>query len=416
MRVPAVGGAGPDAASGSALGAGRVEARRHPDGELAPLARPVAPDGGGAAVQLGEPADQRQPDALAALGLAARRGEVEGPGEHRGGDALAVIPDAEDDGILLPRDGDPDASPRVGGPGGVAEQADEDLLQPRRVRVERERARGRGEGELVMALVDQRADRGGRGAGGRGAVQPLAPQLDLPPGDAREVQQVVELTHQVPELPLHGVLGPGDVLRRGRPPRQVQGSADGGHRVAQVVREPAEELVLAAHFIPEGLQGTLPAGVGRIGVGPGGDHVDGQQRRLAPVGRGLHRDPLDPALPPCPVAPRRREGPRRLPDAARALLQERSHPLGRIGDHLGQRPAAELVARPADPPLHPLVGPDDLPVRPDDHGRPREELEDLQQRLRGHGITSPLDPPEDGLNTDRDRTVGVRPARRPTGS
>ena len=60
-------------------------------------------------MQLGEPPDQRQPDPLADVGWVARR-EVEDPGSIAGG-IFALIPDAEDDGILLPRDGDPDAAP-----------------------------------------------------------------------------------------------------------------------------------------------------------------------------------------------------------------------------------------------------------------------------------------------------------------
>ena len=286
---------------GRALGlrSGRLVGRRQPDGEFHRRSRPFAPDGGGAAVQLGEPLDQHQPDPLDDVGRVARRGEVERPGERRGRDIFALIADAEHDGLLLPRDGDPDASARVGGPGGVSEQADEDLLQPRRIRVERQPARRRGERELLVTLVDQRANRRHGGAGGRGGVQTLPPQLDPPAGDAREVQQVVELPHQVLELTLHGVLGPGDVLRRGRPSRQVQGTADGGHRVAQVVRRAG--------------RGTRPCGAIPPRVPP----------RCPPV---RYR----------PQRPRARRGSRGWPPAAARL-----HPAG----------AAPRSPRPGTPPL-----------------------------------------------------------------
>ena len=76
--------------------------------------------------------------------------------------------------------------------------------------------------------------------------------------DARDVEQVVDQAHQVPHLPLHRLHGALDPLRPRLRPRpdgaqKVQRADDGRERVAQLVRQQREELVLA------------PIGLGQLG-------------------------------------------------------------------------------------------------------------------------------------------------------
>ena len=60
---------------------GRVGGDRQPDGELGAPVRPLAAEGGGAAVHLGELPDQHPSDALLPRRDAARRGPIRGPGD-----------------------------------------------------------------------------------------------------------------------------------------------------------------------------------------------------------------------------------------------------------------------------------------------------------------------------------------------
>ena len=312
----------------------------------------------------------------------------------------ALIADAEGDGILLPPDGEPDAAPpgrRTWRRGRAGRRG------PAPAAPDRRRASSSpGDMERVSwCLRSSSIGRPPRRRRGRSRRRPAAavPHRSSR-GDAREVQQVVELPHQVLELPLHGLLGPGHVLRRRRPPRQVQGAADGGHGVAQVVREPVEEHVPATDLLAEGLQRRVPAGGASILVGgPAGDDVDDHQRRIVAAGPGRHRDPLDPALPPCPVAPRRREGPGHLPAAPRDTPPGTRPPAREDRRRTGPAAGRRAGRGPGRSTVPPDRWPEDLPARPEDQGRSREQLDDLPERLRGHGITSPLDWPEDGGTT-----------------
>ena len=167
-------------------------------------------------LQLGEPPDQHLPDALADPRGVARRANGRRPGEHRAG-ILAAIPDAEDDGVLLSRDGDPGPAPRS------VDLAAWPSSPTRTCSSRAGSASSRsGPGDAERVSCCSRSSIGDapphRGAGDRGGVQPPLPQLDLPAGDAREVLQVVDLPHQVLELALDGVLGPGEVLPRRRAP------------------------------------------------------------------------------------------------------------------------------------------------------------------------------------------------------
>ena len=243
-------------------------------------------------MELGELPDQHHPDARS-LGVDARRAGLRG--DDRGFGLVAEGAGAEDDRIPLPRHREPQAAPRRGGAGDLAEQPGEHLLEPRRVGDDRQLARRGGDGQPEVAVVERRPDRRRRGAGGRGGVEPLFLQLDPLAGEPGEVQQVVELPDQGADLPLHGIAGPGQILRGRRPPDQVQGTADGGGRVAQVVGHAVEHRVPGADLLAE----VLERGAAVV------EDVDDHRLRLDAAGAVPHRDPLDPTRPPCPAAPPR---------------------------------------------------------------------------------------------------------------
>ena len=125
--------------SESAPGAGGLGGGE-PDDELAPLAGAVARRGDGAAVQLGERPDERQPDARAPLRAGERAvalgEEVEHPREQLGRDADPVVPDADDDLVPLDPGDELDAAPGRRVLGGVGQEVHEDLLEPGRVGLE----------------------------------------------------------------------------------------------------------------------------------------------------------------------------------------------------------------------------------------------------------------------------------------
>ena len=73
----------------------------------------------------------------------------------------------------------------------------------------------------------------------------LALQLDQSAVDARQVQQVVDEAGHLAHLPVDHLLG-ADLRRRlGREPQHGHRVLDRGERIAQLVRERGEELVLA---------------------------------------------------------------------------------------------------------------------------------------------------------------------------
>ena len=81
----------------------------------------------------------------------------------------------------------------------------------------------------------------------RGQVDDLLAELDLAPADPGDVHQVVDQPGEVDHLPLgHRPLGLDPSAVPVRLSHQVEGVADRGERVAELVGERGEELVLAA--------------------------------------------------------------------------------------------------------------------------------------------------------------------------
>ena len=250
--------------SSSSLGRSRFAERRlrgdrQADDELAPLARPVAAGLDAPAVQLDQPLDQRQADAEPALRPHQRRfrlrEHLEDARQHLGGDADAVVLDRHDHVAPLPLGTQPDAAAFLGVLGGVVEQVGEHLGQPHRVGLEVDRLRRQGDGELVAAGLDDRTAgfQGGLHHGGQ--LDPLLAEFQLVAGDARHVEQVFEQPGHELHLAVDHVPGPLQ-LRVGRALglEDLHGVADRGQRVAQLVGQRGQELVLLAVGV---LQGRL---------------------------------------------------------------------------------------------------------------------------------------------------------------
>ncbi|MFO0617663.1 MAG: hypothetical protein U0414_34025 [Polyangiaceae bacterium] len=98
----------------------------------------------------------------------------------------------------------------------------------------------------MLAPIEERARALDRSVDHRDEVDPLALELEHAPTDAGDVEQVVDEPHHVIELPVHR----GERARRRRLavrlPRDqhVEPGAERRERVAQLVREDREELVL----------------------------------------------------------------------------------------------------------------------------------------------------------------------------
>jgi hypothetical protein len=100
-----------------------------------------------------------------------------------------------------------------------------------------------------------------------GEIAPLLVELELLPGDAGDVEQVVDQPRHVRDLAIDHVAGPRHGrLRRPEPAQDVDGVADRGEGVAQLVGEDGQKFVLAPVGLAERLLGLALGG--DVGVGP----------------------------------------------------------------------------------------------------------------------------------------------------
>ncbi len=122
--------------------------------------------------------------------------------------------------------------------------------------------------QVVPALLEERADLLHRRGHHRRQLHRLALELDLPPGDAGDVEQVVHQPRQVLHLPLEDAPLPLQQLRRAQA-HQLEAGEHRRERVAELVAQHGQELVLGPVRLLRRL--TRPHQVRHVG----GHHRDG---------------------------------------------------------------------------------------------------------------------------------------------
>ena len=217
------------------------------DGERRPLPEAGALRADRSSVQLDQPAHEREADPEAALGvvLGARHlyERVEEGLQRLGRDADAAVAHADLE-LAVPlarRQLHASAVRRV--LDRVREQVAEDLLQPDRIGVDHQRILRKGDRQLLAAGARHRRHRVRRFRDRLPHGEATLAQLDLAAADARDVEQLVDDPHHVAGLTLDdGQLALGGAAI---PLHHLEGSHHRRERIAQLVPEHGEELVLA---------------------------------------------------------------------------------------------------------------------------------------------------------------------------
>src|SRR5690606_29988011 len=114
---------------------------------------------------------------------------------HR--DAVAVVLDADDRGVVLDSGRDPDRAADLGVLRGVAEQVAENLSQPLKIALDRKRHVPRRNLEPVPPLVDQRYTELDGGADHGAQIERRALEIDVAARHAGEIEQVVDEVNQM---------------------------------------------------------------------------------------------------------------------------------------------------------------------------------------------------------------------------
>ena len=150
---------------------------------------------------------------------------------------------------------------------GIGEEVAEDLLQADGIGVDHQRPGRKRDRELLVAGARHGRD-GVRRLRQRVAHrEPLLLQPDLPPADARDVEELVDDPHHVPRLPFDDGELP---LRRARVPlHHLERGDHRRQRIAQLVAEDGEKFVLA------------PVGILQVPQEPGVVQGDRRLRRDA---------------------------------------------------------------------------------------------------------------------------------------
>ena len=232
-------------------------------------------------MQLDDVANDGQAEAETAAGalqrLVALHEALEDLADERRRNAVAVVVDGEHRAAALAPQDNADAAARAGELGGVGEQVADHLRQPHRIAVDPQRLLGHRQHRRRRPASHRRL-RLLEGAHGNVAqVDSLSVQLDLAGGDARDIEQVVDESRQVPDLALDDVpLRRGDSALPAR--HQLERGDDRRQRVAQLVAEHGQEFVLDA--------------AGRFGLREGRPRL-GEQAHVVEREGGTARDLAD---------------------------------------------------------------------------------------------------------------------------
>ena len=127
-------------------------------------------------------------------------------------------------------------------------------------------------------------------------VHAMLSEPNLAARDAGDIEQVVDEPDELSHLPLDDVARPVAALLVGGQLEDGHGVVDGGERVAELVGQHGQELILAAVVLAEGLRPVAPAR-----RGPPSSHTDGGGRGGRP-GRCLPATESRPAAGPASCA------------------------------------------------------------------------------------------------------------------
>ena len=205
-----------------------------------------------APVQLDEAADQRETDPETALRAIERDAplheQIEYTRQGVGGDAVAIIANVN---VHLFRVGahhraDGDVTALRSELDGIVDQVADHLLEPDWVGEHDDRRRGKLDRDLLLRRLDRRPQRVHRARHQLAKLDALGVELNLAMADARDVQQVVHHPADVAQLTIEHLVCP---LRRLRVQvlraHHLDDVGNGGERVAQLVGQHGDELVLA---------------------------------------------------------------------------------------------------------------------------------------------------------------------------
>ena len=231
------------------MSAAATTAMRQAHGEFAAAIAALAFRDDRPVLHLDEPAHERQPDAEAAVRARERaidlRKRIEDRREVLRRNPHARIAHAKRDEIVFARRGqrDPPAARRVFRR--VVDQVRQDLRDPREIAAHVHRFRRHLDRQRVAVAVDVRLARLDRGGHHLLHVDGADLELDLAAGDPRHVEQVVDEPHELLQLAGDQVARPHHLAGIvAADAHDVHGVADRRQRIAQLVREHREELVL----------------------------------------------------------------------------------------------------------------------------------------------------------------------------
>jgi hypothetical protein len=241
---------------------------------------------------------------------------------------------------------DADGPARLGIFDGVVEKIGEDLREAHRIGVDVERF-GRRRHRQGMAAAFERGLRGFDGVGdGVAQIDARPAQLDLPARDARHLKQIVDQPDEMLRLTVDHAeeLATAAVALRRFALQHIDGVADRRERIAQLMRQRRQKLILAAIGLAQlrrrVAQGHFRAHAhGDVGV------ADHHRRRRAGGARAIHQEPA--------FLRRRVTG---------IFHHERRRGAGEQGRHALERLAGVGVALPRRRPAHGEI------IRADRHG------------------------------------------------